>query len=353
MRSKHWPPRWSLSHGRIFYQVPSSERSRWDGKAWFPLGATEAEAWAVWYARLQAPAELRTIGDAIDRYGQEIVPTLKPATQRQYRDALQRLRRVFGAMLPQSLKPAHVYQFMDRRPRVAGNRERAVLSTVLSYAVRWGVLDSNPVREVRRNTEAARDRAVALDEVQAFLSHANPMLRAYVALKLSTGLRQGQLLALRLSDWDGTTLRASATKGGRATAYKGDGLVEAVGAVLALRRGRALRGLTLFATRAGQQYTSDGFRAIWQRAMTKHVGHGGERFTEHDLRALVATRATSAEHARDLLGHQTSQITQRVYQRGAREVSVLPYQRPSEAKTSTTYAAGRKAPTKKKRADDQ
>lgn len=353
MRSKHWPPRWSLSHGRIYYQVPADQRERWDGKTWFPLGATEGEAWATWYARLHAPADARTVGDAIDRYGNEIVPTLKPATRRQYLDALARLRRVFGAMSPAAVKPAHVYAYMDLRPRIVANRERAVLSTVMSYAVRWGIVDTNPVREVRRNTETARERAVEPPEVAAFLMHANPMLRAYVALKLSTGLRQGQLLALRLSDWDGAVLRASATKGGRATAYRGEGLQDAVGAVLALRRGRALRGLTLFATRDGQQYTSDGFRSIWQRAMRKHVAAGGERFTEHDLRAVVATRAGSAEHARDLLGHSTSQVTQRVYQRGAREVAILPYQKPSDAKASTPYDRTRKARRAKESPPDQ
>ena len=39
-----------------------------------------------------------------------------------------------------------------------------------------------------------------------------------------------------------------------------------------------------------------------------------ERFTEHDLRAKVASD-TDGEHARRLLGHATSEMTEKVYRR--------------------------------------
>ena len=112
------------------------------------------------------------------------------------------------------------------------------------------------------------------------------------------------MLQLRMSDWNGATLAVGAAKGGRATDYSGPGLAAAVEAVLTLRRGRAVRGLTLFTTRNGTPYSSDGFRAIWQRAMRAYVDAGNARFTEHDLRAKVASDAGDAGRARDLLGHR-------------------------------------------------
>lgn len=39
-----------------------------------------------------------------------------------------------------------------------------------------------------------------------------------------------------------------------------------------------------------------------------------ERFTEHDLRAKVASD-TNIEHAQKLLGHSSSEITNRIYRR--------------------------------------
>lgn len=47
-----------------------------------------------------------------------------------------------------------------------------------------------------------------------------------------------------------------------------------------------------------------------------------ERFTEHDLRAKVASD-TNIEHAQQLLGHATSEITNRIYRRKTEKVSHL------------------------------
>ena len=42
-----------------------------------------------------------------------------------------------------------------------------------------------------------------------------------------------------------------------------------------------------------------------------------EHFTEHDLRAKVASDADSLEHAKDLLSHSDSGITAKIYRRKA------------------------------------
>lgn len=46
----------------------------------------------------------------------------------------------------------------------------------------------------------------------------------------------------------------------------------------------------------------------------------GEKFTEHDLRAKVASEI-DLEHARMLLGHQSIKTTEDVYRRKALKVS--------------------------------
>ena len=45
-----------------------------------------------------------------------------------------------------------------------------------------------------------------------------------------------------------------------------------------------------------------------------------ERFTEHDLRAKVASD-TDVEHARQLLGHSNQEITERTYRRKAEKIT--------------------------------
>ena len=47
-----------------------------------------------------------------------------------------------------------------------------------------------------------------------------------------------------------------------------------------------------------------------------------ERFTEHDLRAKVASD-TESEHARQLLGHTNIEITERIYRRKADKVKPI------------------------------
>jgi integrase len=72
-------------------------------------------------------------------------------------------------------------------------------------------------------------------------------------------------------------------------------------------------------TNRGQPYlkpngTANGFDSIWQRFMAKALKETNlkERFTEHDLRAKVASE-TGSEHAKQMLGHSSSEITNRVY----------------------------------------
>lgn len=61
---------------------------------------------------------------------------------------------------------------------------------------------------------------------------------------------------------------------------------------------------------------ANGFDSIWRRFLNKALKETKltERFTEHDLRAKVASDLDS-EYARKLLGHSNIEITERVYRR--------------------------------------
>lgn len=83
----------------------------------------------------------------------------------------------------------------------------------MTTCVRWGAMDRNLVREVRRNVEEPRDRYVTDEEVDAFLQVAPPLVASYTRLKIITGARQHQLLALRLSDWNGKVLTIKGRSG--------------------------------------------------------------------------------------------------------------------------------------------
>lgn len=317
--NQHWPPRWREHHGAIYYQVPPDQRAVWDGKTMFRLGKTEAEAWAHWYARTEISDDIpKTISAAIDRYQAEVLPGKAARTQQGYKASLAKLRAVFGHFPPSALKPHHVYAYMKHRPPIAGNREKAVLSAVMTECARWGAVERNLVREVKRNPEKPRSRYVDTTELEHFLSFCSPFLRAYVRLKMLTGLRQGQLLALKATDWDGEWLTPMAAKGGQPVTYEGRGLPEAIADLKNLQSGEDYTHIV--ADRKGTPYTDGGFRAIWRRAMAKFVADGGERFREHDLRSKVAS--DDPKYATDRLGHRSSSTTRRHYHRKPIAVTV-------------------------------
>ena len=172
---------------------------------------------------------------------------------------------------------------------------------------------------MERNPERPRRRVPTAAELESFLDGASDTLRHYVALKRITGLRQGQILDLQWSDWDGERLRVSAAKGGRDTEYHG----EALAVVVEQIRGASGASTShLFEGRNGR-YTRSGFGSVFKRRMAAYVAKGGERFNDHDIRAYVASNAETLEHAQALLGHQDSRTTNRVYRRGAVKVKVL------------------------------
>jgi integrase len=319
-REPHWPPRWTRKHGAIYFVVPKDERNRWDGRSWFRLGGTEVEAWREWFARTDAPEGAPpTISAAILRYRAEVLPGLKPSTQRQYSALLTKIDGGFGHMRPRDLKPAMIYQARGRMKPVQGNRMVAVLSALMTRCIEWGALDRNPCREVRRTKEEPRDRYVGDEELQAFLRRSTPLIRAWVRLKQATGLRQGQMLALDELDWNDATgeLTVPGAKRGFDAIYHGGDLRGAVEAALALPRPRTG---PIFRNRAGERYSGDGFRSLWQYAMAMHVEAGGVRFTEHDIRAKVASDSADDLEAQARMGHRSLATTRRVYRRRPKRV---------------------------------
>lgn len=311
--------KFTRKHGAFYLQVPASLRGRFDGKKWFRLGRTEAEAYRTYFERMGTEVSpVNNMEQLFDEwYAQYVMVELAPATQEAYRHYLKPLRAAFGHMRPSSVRPVHAYQYLAGRPRVAGNREVSVLSKALSFAVRSGLIERNLLRgQIERNPEKPRSRVPSASELESFLDGASDTLRHYVALKRLTGLRRGQLLDLKWSDWDGETLTVRAAKGGRDTHYSGAALSMALDQI-----GR--RGNHIFVRRDGERYTPHGFSSLFKRRMEAYVERGGERFNEHDIRAYVASNAETLEHAQALLGHQDSRTTNRVYRRGAVKVQVL------------------------------
>ena len=113
-------------------------------------------------SRLGELETAHTIGQLLDRYALEVIPTKAPKTQAGNNRALPTLRAVFGHLPLTPFKPRLVYQYVDRRgAKIAAHREIEVLSHAFTKAVEWGYIDRHPFKgEVRLEGEAPRTRYV-------------------------------------------------------------------------------------------------------------------------------------------------------------------------------------------------
>lgn len=341
MTQRELPKRWRTIPGRagIYYRVPKHVRHLWDNKQTFKLGETEAEAWRTWFSRTGGSDEVEkvTVSLMLDQFMREYVARhLAEETYAAYQHHCKPLKRVFGELHPGAIKPVHVYRYLDKRPRVAGNREASVLSSAMTFAVEKGWIEANLLRgNINRRGDRAekpRTRMPSADELQAFTTFTYKdsygiekpgcpeWLKGYIALKRITGLRQGQMLKINLTEhWDGEALFPPSSKGGKDTRYTGSGLVEIIKLICADR----IPVGPLFINQYRRAITPSGFKSAWRRAMARYVAEGGERFNEHDIRKLVASEAATLEHAQKLLGHQTAKVTAAVYRLGPEDVEVL------------------------------
>lgn len=263
-----------------------------------------------------------TVNDILDRFESEYIPNeLSARTQRDYKRHVRDLRRWFGERIADEMKPRDFAQFMNvRTGRIQRNKQLAVLSCAFAQAVGvWYMCDRNPCRDVKRHRSRPRDREVTDDEFDRFINWVPPKMRLAMRLSVLTGQRQGDILSLRWDqvDREQGKIRFRQAKTGKRLAVR---ISPAVEAVLSQCETMAPSGLFVIRRRDGQRYTSDGFRAIWQRAQRRWAAAGNERFTYHDLRARAAAKCKSVEEAMLLLGHQNISMTRRVYDRSERTV---------------------------------
>jgi len=341
--NKGLPARWRTIHGAYYYRVPEGLEASWDGKKQFRLGKSLPEAYKVWAERLGSLDDAKTIGELLERYSLEVVPKKEVTTQAHNAVAIKRLRAVMGALALTSLKPRHIYQYVDKRSaKTAARREIEVLSHAYTKAVEWGYLDKHPFKgEVRLDGEKPRTRYVEDWEIIECLSLESRRksgsvlaIQAYMRLKLLTGLRRGDLLRLTMSDLqeDGIHVTPGKTESSTGKRLIYEWSTELREAVAMAKSTRPVSiAPWLFCNRSGECYFNEdtgragGWDTMWRNFMGRVLDETKvkEHFTEHDLRAKCASDAETLEHAQALLAHADGKVTERIYRRKPERVRPL------------------------------
>jgi integrase len=295
---------------------------------WQPLGSDFAAAKRTWAdIEADAPAD-NTVSALLTYYRIHALPQCAERTQRDRRAHIERLTAVFGTVRTDELRPQDVARYLRHHGYpVAANREIGTLSAAFSYAVDIGMANTNPCRQVRRNRESKRDRYITDAEFRTVKSLAPPVVALGMDLAYLTGMRMGDLLALRWDQLENQGIRVRQSKTGAKVLIEWtDDLRSAIEEARALRRNT--RGLHVLATRAGEPYSVSGFGAMFRRSMDKAVDkHAMSRFTFHDIRAKTGTDARDAGlDSQALLGH-TTEAQHQTYLRSRAPVHVQPVKR--------------------------
>jgi integrase len=232
---------------------------------------------------------------------------LAHSTRRSYVPLIKRIEKAFADFPLTALTDRRTRGvFMAWRDRIAidsGRRQAdyawTVLARVLSWGLDRGLVSANPCERGGRLYRASRSDKVwtEVDET-AFLTKAPKHLHLALILALWTGQRQGDLLRLPWSAYDGSHIRLRQGK----TRSR---VVIPVGAPLKAALDTAPRRSTLILVSTDDRpWTSDGFRASWRKACAIA---GVTGLTFHDLRGTAVTRlalagCTEAEIA-SITGH--------------------------------------------------
>jgi integrase len=179
--------------------------------------------------------------------------------------------------------------FKDWRDEIAmasGRRQADFAWTVLARVLSWGLDRSlvlaNPCERGGRLYRAARSEKIwTRDDEALFLKLAPAHLHLPLKLALWTGQRQGDLLRLPWSSYNGTHIRLRQSKTGRKVVIR-------IGAPLKAMLDEAPKVSPIMLVNSnGKPWTSDGFRASWRKACA-NAGIRGVTF--HDLRGTAVTR---------------------------------------------------------------
>jgi integrase len=224
---------------------------------------------------------------------------LAPRTRADYIGKIKLIEKQFGDFPLSALTDRRSRGvFMGWRDKLAtGSRKQAdyaflVLARILSWGLDRGLVDANPCEKAGRLYRGSRADSVWTPANEAaFRAVAPPHMHLAIDMALWTGQRQGDLLKLPWSAYDGAYIRLRQAKTGARVMIP-------VGAPLKAALDATPRRSTLILTNTkGIPWTLSGFGQAWRKAC---ADAGIVELTFHDLRGTAVTRlalagATEAE----------------------------------------------------------
>ena len=280
----------------------------------------------------QAQFHTVTVGTLIDRYTAEEMPaSVRKDTADSYRGILENwIRPAWGTRTLESVKTVAVEGWLKSVPRTQSTRAhiRNMIHRLFNCAIRWEMIDRNPVDLVRQSSKRTKiPRVLTAEEFKKLLDELPEPYRTMVLVAGCLGLRVSEILGLRWGDVDWDNLAVSVQRSvvaGKVYDTKTEASAKALpidpelGEAMLLFRKKAVYGAPTDYIFAG-----DSGKPRWQGVMlTDHIKPAAERAGigkigwhtfRHTFSSILHGAGTSMAVQKELLRHADISTTMNLY----------------------------------------
>jgi integrase len=219
---------------------------------------------------------------------------ISPRTRRDYIKQIKRIERAFGDFPIKALDdPRATSVFLEWRDQLAKTSLRqadyayGTLARILSWALKRRLITTNPCAEGGKLYHGTRvDKIWDDEQVARFLKTAPPYLRLAMLLAINTGQRQGDLLRLPWSAYDGKDIKLRQRKTGVPVPP-----IPVTDELKAALDTASKQSPIILTNSDGKPWSESGFQGAWGKA-TKRAGILGLTF--HDLRGTAVVTMARA-----------------------------------------------------------
>ncbi len=285
-------------------------------------GGIDPGAKAVADRRSEREAE--TVAELVEEYLERYAYKNKKSADEDERILRKDVLPAIGRLKAKEVRRRDIVKILDaitdRGAPVIANRTKSVVSRMFRFAVSRDIVDANPVVEIDRNKETARERVLSDEEIRRVWTKLDdaPMSAAtQFALKfmLVTGQRKGEVVAAERDEIDGDIweIPGSRTKSGRTHRVPLSSLARELLETIKVQAGDSPY---LFPSPhlLGKPISPQGVDGTFLKALPCL---GIESVTPHDLRRTCATGLGSLGVDRFIIGrilnHAERGVTGQVY----------------------------------------